>query len=172
MSHQTTLHIDIITESSLWQEQSNHLETLSKQALDVAAIKAAPSLDVSNIPFSISLVLADDAFVRILNAQYRNKDKPTNILSFPAIDLLDDDSLQYDAYEDDVPLGDLVLAYETVAKECEEQNKSFEDHFRHLIVHGYLHLVGYDHIEDNEAEKMEALEIDILAACGVKNPYL
>ena len=103
-----------------------------------------------------SVVLGNDDFVQGLNRDYRSKDKPTNVLSFPQ----------------DLPmLGDIVFAYETVQREATEQEKSFDDHLLHLTVHGTLHLLGYDHIDDGEAEEMEALEINILEAMGVKNPY-
>ncbi|MGB0719887.1 MAG: rRNA maturation RNase YbeY [Bdellovibrionales bacterium] len=104
----------------------------------------------------ISVVLADDDFVRTLNRDYRAKDKPTNILSFP---------------QDPPMLGDLVLAYETITREAADQNKTFNDHLTHLIVHGSLHLLGYDHETEAEATEMESLEIEILADLGLKNPY-
>lgn len=104
----------------------------------------------------LSVVLTDDEAVRVLNRDFRGKDKPTNILSFP---------------QDPPMLGDLVLARETVEREADEQDKRFQDHFTHLIVHGLLHLLGYDHEEDDEAEEMEALEVDILKAMGINNPY-
>lgn len=103
-----------------------------------------------------SVVLANDDFIQTLNRDYRGKDKPTNVLSFPQ----------------DLPLlGDLIFAHETLKRECVEQEKSFDDHFLHLVIHGTLHLLGYDHIDDDEAEEMEALEIKLLDGLGVKNPY-
>ncbi|MCF8495271.1 MAG: rRNA maturation RNase YbeY [Alphaproteobacteria bacterium] len=106
---------------------------------------------------SISIVLADDALVRSLNKQYRHKDKPTNVLSFPQ--------------DDGESLGDVILAYETVAREAGEQEKSFHDHALHLAVHGTLHLLGFDHQTEEDAGAMESLEIKILAKLGIKNPY-
>ncbi|NCT40588.1 MAG: rRNA maturation RNase YbeY [Alphaproteobacteria bacterium] len=103
-----------------------------------------------------SVVLGDDDFVQVLNRDYRDKDKPTNVLSFPQ----------------DLPMmGDLVFAYGVVKREAEEQSKTFENHLLHLTVHGSLHLLGYDHIDDGEAEAMEAIEIAVLHGLGVKNPY-
>jgi probable rRNA maturation factor len=104
----------------------------------------------------ISVVLADDAFVRELNRTYRGKDKPTNVLSFPS----------------DEHLGDIVLAFETVASEAAQQGKSFKAHAQHLLVHGTLHLLGYDHEQEAQAEEMEGLEVKILKKLGVANPYL
>lgn len=105
----------------------------------------------------IGIILADDPFIRELNHTYRGKDKPTNVLSFEG----------EGAY-----LGDIVLAFETVAREAQEQGKTFRDHATHLIVHGTLHLLGHDHMRRKEAEDMEAKEIKILKKLGVANPYL
>jgi probable rRNA maturation factor len=105
---------------------------------------------------ALSVVLADDAFVRDLNHTYRGKDKATNVLSF--------------AGEGD-ELGDVVLAYETVKREAKAQGKSFVRHTAHLVVHGCLHLAGYDHKDAHDADKMEALEISVLAKFGFPNPY-
>ena len=121
----------------------------------------AISLALSDAGYSgsgeVSVVLADNKAVQELNKNYRGKDKPTNVLSFPQ----DDESL----------LGDVILAYETVVQESTEQGKSFEDHVIHLVVHGAMHLLGHDHEDDDEAEDMESIEIAILAKLGIKNPY-
>jgi len=114
----------------------------------------------------ISIVLCDDDFIQTLNRDYRNKDKPTNVLSFPQIDFRKGENPG-----NPVPLGDLILAYQTIAREAEEQNKPFQSHFTHLIVHGTLHLLGYDHEDAEEAEEMEALEIIALKKMGIDNPY-
>jgi len=112
--------------------------------------------------YEISIVLADDAFVRDLNRQYRNIDKPTNVLSFPA----EDEDAQGPCL-----LGDVVLAYETIAREALANGTPMLDHVSHLIVHGALHLLGFDHEEEEAAEVMEARETAILARLGVKDPY-
>jgi probable rRNA maturation factor len=105
----------------------------------------------------LAIVLANDAFVQDLNHKFRGKNKPTNVLSFP---------------NDDAPLGDVVLAYETIVAEAEQQEKTFRDHSAHLLVHGVLHLMGYDHESEKDAAAMEKKEINILKKLGVKNPYL
>jgi probable rRNA maturation factor len=119
----------------------------------------------------ISVRLTDDAEVRTLNAQYRQKDKPTNVLSFPMIqpDLLETVTANSD--DGEVLLGDIVLAFETCAREAQEKGASLADHATHLIVHGTLHLLGYDHMVEDEAEAMEAIEIETLASLGIADPY-
>lgn len=114
----------------------------------------------------VGITLTDDAAIQALNKQHRGKDKATNVLSFPAYD----PDLPHPAGAP-VELGDIVLAYETIAREATEQGKSFHDHVTHLIIHGTLHLIGHDHEQDDEAETMEALEVRILAELGIKNPY-
>jgi probable rRNA maturation factor len=111
----------------------------------------------------LSLVLADDATVRALNARWRGKDAPTNVLAFA--------SDEPPAAGKPVLLGDVVLAYETVAAEAEAQSKSLADHLRHLVIHGVLHILGYDHNAAAPAKRMEALETRILASLGVADPY-
>ncbi len=102
--------------------------------------------------------MSDDAQVRALNRDYRGKDKPTNVLSFPMP-------------EDSGLLGDVVLARETLEREAAEQGKTFADHLTHLVVHGVLHLYGFDHQNDTDAADMEAREVRALAQLGIDNPY-
>ena len=120
----------------------------------------------------ISVRLTTDEEVQTLNAQYRQKDKPTNVLSFPMVqaDLLD--TIDQNSDDGEVLLGDIVLAHGVCVREAAEKNISVEDHATHLIVHGTLHLLGYDHMEDHEAEAMERIETDALASLGLEDPYL
>ena len=110
----------------------------------------------------VSVLFADDAFVRGLNARWRGQDKPTNVLSFPAAP---------DAGPGPRALGDIVLAYETVAREALEAGKPFDHHAAHLLVHGFLHLLGFDHETDAEAAVMEACETRILETLDIPDPY-
>jgi probable rRNA maturation factor len=111
----------------------------------------------------VSLCLADDATLRALNLRWRGFDKSTNVLSFPAAPLGSGGDL--------TALGDIALAYETLAREAEDFGLSLADHYCHLLAHGFLHLIGHDHETDAEAERMEALETRILARLGVGDPY-
>ena len=120
-------------------------------------------------PLEIAIVLADDAAVRRLNRDYRGVDRPTNVLSFPLAAESGADA--FAAQGAPILLGDIVLAYETVTTEAVQQGKRPEDHLRHLVVHGVLHLLGYDHGEDSDAKEMERLEASILAQFGIADPY-
>jgi probable rRNA maturation factor len=112
----------------------------------------------------LAIVLTDDAAIRELNHRWRGRDKPTNVLSFPAHGLVPPGSGPR-------PLGDVVIAYETMTHEAQEQGLPLTHHLTHLAVHGFLHLLGYDHESDTEAETMEQLERDILARLDVPDPY-
>ena len=137
--------------------------------------------------FEMTVVLADDACIRGLNRDYRGQDKPTNVLSFPSGEVPPSLTLPPSGRGDVlVPspacggglgrgplyLGDLVLAYETLEREAHEQDKTMRDHAAHLLVHGVLHLLGYDHMEEKEAQRMEKMEIKILKKQNINNPYL
>ncbi len=116
--------------------------------------------------YELSIVLGDNNMVQDLNAKWRGMDRPTNILSFPANDGMDNN-----INEMPILLGDIILALETIMEEADQQNKIFTDHLSHLIIHGLLHLQGYDHIKDDEADIMEDLEIKLLEKLNIKNPY-
>lgn len=112
----------------------------------------------------LSVVLAGDKTLQSLNNEWRKKDKPTNVLSFPSKDISVGETA-------DIMLGDIVISLETTAREATLENKTFEDHLSHLVVHGFLHLFGYDHETDKEANQMESLEARILNELGIDNPY-
>ncbi|WP_374943475.1 rRNA maturation RNase YbeY [Sphingomonas sp.] len=147
-------------------------------ALATAAIRAAiartpygPLLDTP-AAVEVSVRLTSDREVQTLNAQYRHKDRPTNVLSFPMVqrDLLETVSLNSD--DGELLLGDIVLAHGVCVAEAQERGISVETHATHLLVHGALHLLGYDHMDDDEAEGMEAIERDALSDLGIADPYL
>ncbi len=152
MSTAPAATIDILVKAKAWKTA---LPTLSA-AVRRAAL-AALSAERVRKGVELSVLLTTDATVRKLNATYRGKDKPTNVLSFPAGDSL--------------MLGDVVLAYGVVAREAREAGKSLKNHISHLVVHGVLHLLGHDHERTAEAETMEKQEIKILAGLGISDPY-
>ncbi|XUU59788.1 rRNA maturation RNase YbeY [Erythrobacter sp. HA6-11] len=142
-------------------------EGLAGKAAEVAAI-VEPSL--ANERLVVSVLFTTDAEVHELNREWRKRDKPTNVLSFPMLAAEELSQLAPDGPP--VMLGDLALAYETCASEAAEKGISLADHAAHLIIHGLLHLAGHDHVEnDAQAEAMEALEITALAKLGIADPY-
>ena len=146
-------------ESDLW----SGIEELTSDCFDSVTRHKIESLTSG----SITVLFTDDADVRNLNRQYRGKDTPTNVLSFPAGPALPGlPETEMHSH------GDIVLAFETCQREADEQGISLQDHTAHLIVHGILHLFGYDHQSDQDADIMEKLETDILAMMGIANPYL
>ncbi len=151
--------IDIQRHSAHWRTVPNSttlVRRAARAALKHGAIATLPDAQ-------IAIALADDAMVRSANRAWRASDKPTNVLSFPAVPA---PSLPTAPF-----LGDVIIAYETVAAEAAEEGKPLGDHLTHLVVHGVLHLLGYDHMTKPEAELMERREALILATLGVPDPY-
>lgn len=134
-------------------------------------------LGLPAVGFSISLMGCDDARIAVLNADFRGKPAPTNVLSWPSdergAEFVGEAPKRPDPGHSDDPesLGDIAIAWETCAREAEEQGKPMVAHVTHLIVHGVLHLLGFDHVEEEDAAMMEALEVRILASLGVSDPY-
>jgi probable rRNA maturation factor len=152
--------IDVAVEAGSWPPESE-LSLLARRAVDAVLATLGATTGASS---ELSLVFSDDAHVRLLNAGWRGIDRPTNVLSFPAFP-------DWTAGKLPPMLGDVVLAAETVAAEARAEGKPLADHIAHLIVHGFLHLIGYDHETDAEAEKMEELERRILAGLDIPDPY-
>lgn len=124
----------------------------------------------NNLKTEVSVVLTNDAAIQELNAQHRSKDKPTNVLSFPVYQLEELDTLTKNS-DPQLILGDIVFSYETLKKEAVRDHKPFKHHFCHLFIHGLLHLLGYNHEDQESAERMEALETEILQMMSIPNPY-
>jgi len=142
-------------------------EALARRVAETA-FDVAPEL--ANSRLLTSLLFTSDDRIHELNNEWRGRDKPTNVLSFPM--LTREDLVQLDPDGPPQMLGDIALAHETCAREASEKGRPLADHAAHLILHGLLHLAGYDHeISDIDAEKMEALEIKALALLGIDNPY-
>ncbi|HEX5508034.1 MAG TPA: rRNA maturation RNase YbeY [Pseudolabrys sp.] len=148
--------IDIQVRSARWKKEAAAEKTVRK-----AVIAAAAALRKSG--GEISIVLTDDKTIRALNRDWRGVDGPTNVLSFPAP--------SGNGRAGPVPLGDIVIAFETLRRESAEESKPFLHHLSHLAVHGFLHLMGYDHRNDKQAAAMERLERAILALLNVADPY-
>ena len=153
------LELDIVVERGAWPDLSAP-EDLARRAVTAALATVS---DSPAGPIQISLLLTDDAGVRALNRQWRGQDKSTNVLSFPAP--------AHPTPPGPRPLGDVALACETVLREAEAEGKTFADHLAHLLVHATLHLLGYDHELEAQAEIMEALEVRALATLGIADPY-
>ncbi len=148
MPEEPPLEVELVVEADAWS---------GCEAALTRALEAAAAAEMQG--GAVAVLLADDAAVAALNQQFRNKAGPTNVLSFPA------------AAGEAGFLGDIALAAETIAAEAENQGKSFVHHASHLVVHGFLHLLGYDHIQPEDAERMEARERAILAELGIEDPY-
>jgi probable rRNA maturation factor len=152
------LTVDVLTESPLWDAEPGAEAVVRRAITQAAAVEgsADPAAEVS-------VLLCDDAVIAALNARWRGRDEPTNVLSFPAPPTGDPAAPAH--------LGDIAIACETVIREAREQGQPVTQHLAHLAVHGFLHLLGYDHVTDGEAERMERLEREILASLGIPDPY-
>jgi len=156
--------VDVTMQDPAWESLANIERIVKETAIKSLELAIMPK-EASGRDLEASLVLANDDLLHLLNNTYREKDKPTNILTFASLD--SDEPLT----EGVLSLGDVFLSYETLLKEAQEQGKFITDHIRHLVVHGVLHLLGYDHETDDDATDMETLEIRILETLGVQNPY-
>ncbi len=152
------LQVDVIRQGGAWSRRLVGATRLAERAARAAWIAAGGTGKAE-----VAVVLADDATLRALNREYRGKDAPTNVLSFPA-----EESAPAEAPR---LLGDVVLALETVLAEAVRDGKAPADHLAHLVVHGVLHLLGHDHEHSAEAKRMESLEVQVLAGLGIADPY-
>ena len=152
---------EVVVAADCWQREPDAEATVQRAILTASA---ATDADVDKA--EVAVMLTDDATIRTLNKDFRGIDKATNVLSFPAPEI-------GGAEEHDAPraLGDIAIAYETLRREADDGAKPFLNHLSHLAVHGFLHLIGYDHETDDEAEEMETLEVAILAQLGIPDPY-
>lgn len=164
--------VDTVIEDARW-------EAFGLAPLAEKACRAALGhLGLGAVGFSVVLMGCDDARIAVLNADFRGKPQPTNVLSWPS----EDRAAEVSGAEPDLPepgdadepeeLGDIAIAWETCAREAAEQGKPMADHVTHLIVHGLLHCLGYDHVQDADAILMEGHEVEILASLGLSDPYL
>jgi probable rRNA maturation factor len=159
------LAADILVASPLWGGVPQ-AQTMVARAIEAVAAQGTAHADAPakiRRADEICVTLSDDAAILALNHRWRGKNAPTNVLSFPAP--------SYPGLEVPRFLGDVVLAFETIEREAKAEDKAIDEHLAHLVVHGVLHLLGYDHATDAEAQEMEALEIRILATIGIADPY-
>ncbi|MCG2669254.1 rRNA maturation RNase YbeY [Bradyrhizobium sp. GCM10023182] len=162
MSHPNLPITEVLVVADCWQSEPD-----AEAVIQRAVAAAAESVDEDVADAEVAVMLTDDAGIRTLNSNWRGMDKPTNVLSFPAL------QPEGEWKRGDAPrmLGDIAIAFETMRREADEEHKPFEHHLSHLAVHGFLHLIGYDHENDGDAEEMEALETEILAHLGIPDPY-
>src|SRR6202158_5984191 len=153
---------EVLVVADCWQTEPD-----AEAVIQRAIATAAETVDADIGEAELAVMLTDDAGIRTLNCNWRGIDKPTNVLSFPALPPTGPSG------PDDAPrmLGDIAIAYETTRKEADDEQKPFDHHLSHLAVHGFLHLIGYDHESDDDAEAMETLEQEILAQLGIPDPY-
>jgi probable rRNA maturation factor len=150
----TALKIDMLVESELWKKTDDVRPTVRRAVTEAAAM-------LSTSGSELAIVLTDDSAIRLLNRAWRGVDAATNVLSFPTKRTGGKPPL----------IGDIVLAYETIAGEARAERKPFVHHVAHLAVHGFLHLLGYDHVRSKDAEAMERVERDILRRLAIPDPY-
>ena len=164
MKNPFPLKLALMVEDQRWPDEAT-LTALAETALQAAFAVADEDLPAHT---EVSLVFTNDENIKRLNNDWREKDKATNVLSFPA---MSED--EWDMVDElpEILLGDIILAYETIEREAIEAEKTFDNHLSHLLIHGFLHLLGYDHEEATMAEEMEALEILALAKIDIENPY-
>ncbi|WP_424930917.1 rRNA maturation RNase YbeY [Amaricoccus macauensis] len=155
--------VEVVIEEPRWSDLDMGGLAERAAAASLVAVGMTPA------GHEISLLACDDARIAELNAAFRGKEKPTNVLSWPSGEL--DEPARPGLEEEAIFLGDLALAFETCSAEAAEAGLSLEAHVTHLVVHGVLHLLGFDHEEDEEADEMERIEIKTLASLGVANPY-
>ena len=162
--------LDVAIETDAeWDSSKSWEELVSRAARAAVAESAFPQLGASVRPVELSVRLTSDEEVRVLNANWRRKDKPTNVLSFPMAEAYELEQADEDGPE--LMLGDVILAHGVCRAEAEQNSVSIEDHAAHLVVHGTLHLLGYDHGDDQSAAEMEEREVRALARLGIADPY-
>ncbi len=167
MPENKSIDIDVSVLEPEWSASFLDVEAIASNAMSLALEMAILPAVLNGRDLEASVVLANDDLVQVLNREYRDMDKPTNVLSFANLD--SDEPAPPDG---PFPLGDIILSYQTLDREAAEQGKFFKDHFTHMIVHGTLHLIGYDHLTEDEATIMETLEIRILEKMNIQNPYM
>ncbi len=168
--NETGHQVEMVISATIWNEQQSPQNAVDFSAIAKAAFLALEQIPVINrieidpeFSYHITILFEDDEAVTALNKTYRNKEAPTNVLSFPAEDLSPENNLSH--------LGDAILAYKTVKAEADRDKKALNTHICHLVIHAVLHLLGYDHETDSKADAMEMLESELMNRLGYDNPY-
>lgn len=165
-----SVSVDVTISRPAWNKLDFDAEELARKIVPLAFDKAARPAALGNHEAEISVKLTDDKEIKVLNRDYRGKDKPTNVLSFATLDE-NENAPSSPVCALPYAIGDIVIAYETVKREADAMDIPFRDHYTHLLIHGTLHLLGYDHEQEKDAKRMETLEILILKGLGIENPY-
>ncbi len=160
------LLIDLIFDAPEWAKSKLSARKRVREVLDLTwdMVPKRPK----GVEPELTVTLTNDQSIKVLNRDYREKDKPTNVLSFPMWDNMAEIPNNAGA----IPLGDIIIAFETIKREAIEQEKTLADHFTHMLIHGFLHLLGYDHMNEADATAMESLEIRVLKKLSISNPYV
>jgi probable rRNA maturation factor len=169
------IRTDITINEKLWKTDSSISKKIKSLIKEIVPQTPLKSLSKNIKEIEISVLLTNDEQIQELNKNYRQKDQPTNVLSFPMLngeEIKNGDLSKLEALDDCLVLGDIVISYQTILRESEEQKKDFDHHLTHLLVHSLLHLIGFDHIDEDDAKIMEDLEIEVLHEVGIDNPYL
>lgn len=169
------VQLDISVDCKDWAKALPGYQNLIEKCIAVVSLKVSEGRALSKFAhIEVSFVLCGDKLIHQLNHSYRDKDKATNVLSFCGLDEMEIEGyLKADKTPENRPfsLGEVYIAYDTLKEEAKVASKSLEDHFQHLAIHGFLHLLGYDHINDDEADTMESLETSLLSDLGIDDPY-
>jgi len=168
---QIVLNIEV--EDKRWSDEIDDIVSVAEKVKSATFDYVEKNDDIEILaatkPLLINICLSNDSHVHQLNRDFRNKDKPTNVLTFANLDA--DDFEPDGGVFDEIDLGSIIIAFETMQSEAEKENITLYAHFCHLLVHGFLHILGFDHIEDDEAEYMESFEKAVLQNLGIANPY-
>ncbi|MCK5297007.1 MAG: rRNA maturation RNase YbeY [Alphaproteobacteria bacterium] len=163
--------VDVSIQTKEWGDVPDVEDICIKAATTAFNVGKTDSID-SDKQIEISVLLTGDDFICELNRDYRGQDKPTNVLSFATIEYIPQEEIEINMQVGDILLGDVVISFETTSAEAKDENKTLEAHLSHLVAHGVLHLLGYDHEKDAEAEIMEKLEIRVLAELNISSSFL
>lgn len=171
----STIEYSLIVDDQRWEEVLKEYQNIAdmtfKAAMDYMTAEFELELFDYDKEFYLNLILTNDNLIRDLNKQFRGKDKPTNVLSFANLDADDFQKKLEDEKEAEICLGEIFVALETLVQEADEKGILLKNHLAHLFVHGILHLLGFDHQDDDEADEMEQIEVAILKNIDINNPY-